>query len=242
MKSLEEALAGAVSAALASVRPEPGSSAEIALVRSHSEVVSSAFLLSVSTFLSNVRDYIVRPPCNHFNDFPCGNNKRTVTSLPAAFRLLSSRRGEQLCAPVRRKVRHAALSPGSFLGISPSIPVPGASVGRGHGCSHPQFGLSRHCRDVWGGGRTLHRGAVRGGSPLPGALSSQQTPLGFVEVGLDHSCCAKLDLAGDPCIPGPSIPHPGRCLSSPRRFPRRKTSSTNPNQDLHSQAVQAQTP
>lgn len=42
------------------------------MVRSHSTVVSSAFLLSVSMFLSNVHDYIVRPSCNHFNDFPCG--------------------------------------------------------------------------------------------------------------------------------------------------------------------------
>lgn len=61
-------------------------------VRSHSKVVSSAFLLSVSMFLSNVRDYIVRPPCNHFNDFPCGiiNVRLPVSPVPSACSLLAA--------------------------------------------------------------------------------------------------------------------------------------------------------
>lgn len=37
-------------------------------------------------FLSNVRDYIVKHTCNHFNDFPCGiiNVRLQVYRVPCA--------------------------------------------------------------------------------------------------------------------------------------------------------------
>lgn len=93
------------------------------------------------------------------------NNKRTVTSLPSAFRLLTSRRGEQICAPVQRKVRHAALSPGSHFGTSPSVPVPRSGVGGDSRLlltSLAQAGVARVLGRRAGG--CLHRGAM-GGDP-----------------------------------------------------------------------------
>ena len=57
------------------------------------------------------------------------NNKHTVTShpLPSACSLLTW--GEQICAPVQSRVCHAALSPGSNSGTSPSTPGPGLVSG-----------------------------------------------------------------------------------------------------------------
>lgn len=166
------------------------------------------------------------------------NNKRTVTSLPSAFRLLTSRRGEQICAPVQRKDRHAALSPGSHFGTSPSIPVPGSGVGGDSRLLSTTVWPEQALQGCWGGGQAgAFVGVQWGGTHW--ALSSEQTPLGFSKVGLDHSRCAKLDLAGDPCIPSQASRAP---TAACHRFPRHKSSGTNPKQDPHSQAVQAQTP
>lgn len=101
LKSLAEALSGGVSAVLASVRTELAPSG--ALVRSHSKVVSSAFLLSVSMFLPSVCGYSVRPPCNHFNDFPCGiiNIQFQVSPVPSACSLFM----------VQREASRSALAP-----------------------------------------------------------------------------------------------------------------------------------